>query len=118
MSSLHKLGCLTFAAIACVMSPAAAQTKGSKAADTAQDRPMATNVIQLCRTKEVEMVQMANFVQIQLREIMSAKDAKKQAELGAQYQTTKNILQDLENSWQRLSCTMILYGASKDFVGR
>ncbi len=117
MNCFQKRLWLHIAATLIAVSPAIAQTKAN-----ANDGPIkptiATNLAQLCRIRELELVQMSNVLRGQLAELAAAKDPKKQADLGVRYQATKNLLVDMEQSWQRLNCTGLLYGYSKDFIGR
>ncbi len=87
---------------------ALAQAKPAKAEAPARAAAQVANMQQLCRLKEIEIVQMSNLAGRILQEINLVKDPKKQAELGNRYQSTKNILVDMESSWQRLSCTTMI----------
>ena len=112
LSSTFVFGAATFLAL----QPVAAQTRA-----TAKPSPTdgaQTNIVQLCKFKEAQIVQLNTLIGTVLGQMNATKEAAKQTEYSNQYQALRGVMVDMESSWQRLGCINLQINAPRDLVGR
>lgn len=69
------------------------------------------SVQDLCRIREREILFHASMALSQTTNVLKEADPARKAALLSDLNTTKQLAADVENSWQRLSCYMVLYGS-------
>ncbi|MFM7009817.1 MAG: hypothetical protein ACKO0Z_10880 [Betaproteobacteria bacterium] len=69
------------------------------------------SVQDLCRIREREILFHASMALSQTTNALKEADPERKAALLNELNTTKSLAADVESSWQRLSCYMLLYGS-------